>query len=326
MGIYRYYHDSKNKIFTKSFNVRRKIEMLPIKIELDDSYFKEEIRCEYRVTEQRKEMWAIELDLLVEFDHVCKKNNLKYFIDGGTLLGAVRHQGFIPWDDDVDVIMLREDYDKLVRIGNKEFKHPYFFQSAYSDRGYTRGHSQLRNSLTCGALKKEAKRDHFNQGMFLDIFVLDGLPEREEELDKQFKMLRNYMFQMKKIFYPQAYGNYPKYILKWLRKEVYLHTNLLSGLYKKFEKCAKAYGDSEDVYLITFYEKREQIKRFKKEWYSEVIYMPFEMLKCPVPVGYKNILEGYYGKNYIKPVQVANDHGQLICSTKKSYKEVLENI
>lgn len=297
--------------------------MLPIKIKLDENFFREEIRCGYRVTKQRKEIWAIELDLLVEFDRVCKKNNLKYFIDSGTLLGAVRHKGFIPWDDDVDVVMLREDYDRLVKIADREFESPYFFQSAYSDRGYTRGHSQLRNSLTCGALKNEAEKEPFNQGMFLDIFVLDGVTEDEEKLKQQMDSLRNRKQKMGQIFHIGVYGNFPKYILKLIRRQLFLHTDLLSGLYKKYEQCARMYNDSEDVYLLTFYKTADQIKRFKKCWYDSVIYMPFEMLQCPVPVGYEGVLEGYYGKDYMTPYQAPNAHGELVIDTKHSYKEVL---
>ena len=298
--------------------------MLPIKLNLEDSFFDEEVKCGYYVTKQRKEIWAVELDLLAEFDRVCKKNNLRYFIDGGTLLGAVRHKGFIPWDDDVDVVMLREDYDQLVKIAEDEFEAPYFFQSAYSDKGYTRGHSQLRNTMTCGALQHEAKVEPFNQGMFLDVFVLDGITKDEEKLKDQMNQLQDKMQMMRRIFHIEVCGNVPKYFLKFVRKELFLHTKLLHKIYKQFEECAKRYNNSEDVYLITFYKKFEEIKRFKREWYNDTIYLPFEMIQCPVPVGYKGILEGYYGKEYMTPLQVANAHGDLIIDTRHSYKEILK--
>ena len=72
----------------------------------------------------------VELDLLAEFDRVCRKHGLTYFVDSGTLLGAVRHKGFIPWDDDIDLIMQREDYERLVQIAAQEFQHPYFFSDS----------------------------------------------------------------------------------------------------------------------------------------------------------------------------------------------------
>ena len=73
-----------------------------------------ETKCNFEISKKRKQIWNIELDLLFKLDEVCKKYNLKYWLDGGSLLGAIRHKGFIPWDDDVDLVMLREDYDKLV--------------------------------------------------------------------------------------------------------------------------------------------------------------------------------------------------------------------
>ena len=298
--------------------------MLPIKLKLDESFFEEEVRCGFHVTRERKEIWAIELDLLAEFDRVCRKHNLRYFIDGGTLLGALRHKGFIPWDDDVDVVMLREEYDKLLQIAPKEFQQPYFFQCAYTDQGYLRGHSQLRNSQTCGALKEEAYTVSFNQGMFLDIFVLDGVPEDSKKLEQQMAELRHRKDMMGRVFRIKMCGNPPKYLLKMARKQLFLKTGMIRKKYQKYESCAKQYEGSEDVYLLTFYRQPEEIKRFKREWYEKTEYLPFEMLQCPVPAGHQGILEGYYGKDYMTPLQVPNAHGNLIIDTQRSYREVLK--
>ena len=86
-----------------------------------DSFTQPEIRCGYYVSDSMKKVWAIELDLIRKFVEVCDKHGLRYFMDGGTLLGAVRHQGFIPWDDDADMIMPREDYNKLWYVAAEEF-------------------------------------------------------------------------------------------------------------------------------------------------------------------------------------------------------------
>lgn len=86
--------------------------------------------------EDLKNVWNVELDILKKFDSFCKKHGLSYFADSGTLLGAVRHKGFIPWDDDLDFVMFRKDYDKFIKLSKKEFKYPYFIQTGYNDAGY----------------------------------------------------------------------------------------------------------------------------------------------------------------------------------------------
>ena len=78
--------------------------------------FEEEIRDGYLVTERVKKIWYTEINLLIAFDRMCKEYNLKYSVCYGTLLGAIRHKGFIPWDDDIDVFMMRDDYNKMLKI------------------------------------------------------------------------------------------------------------------------------------------------------------------------------------------------------------------
>ena len=299
--------------------------MLPIQLQLSSDFYKEEVKNDFLVTRSRKEVWAVELDLLMQFDKVCKKNNLTYFLDGGTLLGAVRHKGFIPWDDDIDVEMFREDYDKLVSIADQEFEHPYFFQSAYSDKGYVRSHSQLRNSNTCGALSHEVHKVSFNQGIFLDIFVLDGVPDDQEKLDEQMRFLQKYSAKMWEIVCPRMNSRI-KYMVKIIRRQIYIRFGILKSMYRRFEECAKTYEDSEEVALLTFYRNSEHIKRFPKEWYHDTLLMPFETLMCPIPSGYREILTLYYGEHYMIPQKAENCHGELIIDTKRSYKEVLKGM
>lgn len=165
-----------------------KLNMVNLKIQLPDGFFNEEVRCEYTVTRQRKEVWAVELDLLREFSRVCNKYNLKYCADGGTLLGAIRHHGFIPWDDDLDIAMLRSDFEKLNEVAPIEFKKPYFWQTEETDKGSARGHAQLRNSATTSIIKTEYERqrnNNFNQGIFIDIFPFDTVIDDQKKLAEQ---------------------------------------------------------------------------------------------------------------------------------------------
>ena len=90
----------------------------------------------YMNSDELRKMQLIQLELLEEVDRICTKYGISYSVEGGTLLGTVRHKGFIPWDDDMDFCMLRNDFYKLLEIADKEFQHPYFFQTALSDRRY----------------------------------------------------------------------------------------------------------------------------------------------------------------------------------------------
>ena len=103
--------------------------MVPLQLKIDETFFLPEERNGYMVSSEMKKVWAVELDLLNEFARVCDKYRLKWFAHAGTMLGAVRHHGFIPWDDDIDVVMPREDYERLCSIGSSEFSRPYFFQN-----------------------------------------------------------------------------------------------------------------------------------------------------------------------------------------------------
>ena len=84
-------------------------------------------------SENKKNFLKKQLEILSYFDNFCKKNGLKYYASGGTLLGAIRHKGFIPWDDDIDVVMFRKDYDRLLSIAENKIDFPFFLQNDYSD-------------------------------------------------------------------------------------------------------------------------------------------------------------------------------------------------
>ena len=122
---------------------------------------------------------AIELDMLKAFIAVCEKHNLTYFLVAGTALGAVRHGGFIPWDDDIDVGMPREDYEKFMEVAQDDLPDGLFLQTPKTDPKYMTCFAKIRNTNTT-FLESSASHLKINHGVFIDIFPLDGCVNYEE--------------------------------------------------------------------------------------------------------------------------------------------------
>ena len=137
----------------------------------------------------------IMLDMLVEFDAICQKYNLQYWLDSGTLLGAVRHKGFIPWDDDIDLSMPMEDYNKFKEIAQDELSENIFFQTKKIDKGFKFDYIKLRSNKVEIVEFHEKDRDiNYHQGVFVDIFPMLTLPNEEfykNYYSEVFKLIRD---------------------------------------------------------------------------------------------------------------------------------------
>lgn len=121
-----------------------------------------------------KKAQKIMLEELVEIDRICKKYEISYWIDGGTLLGAKRHRGFIPWDDDVDICMLGSDYKKLKKIIKNELSEQFFFQNKETDKNYLVPWSKIRHRNSLFIEKSHGENKLFHQGINMDIFIMDS--------------------------------------------------------------------------------------------------------------------------------------------------------
>ena len=120
-----------------------------------------------------KHLQRVILGIITDIDALCQKNSIDYYLVGGSTIGAVRHKGFIPWDDDIDVAMPREDYDKFMEICPKELDNPYFLQSPLTDKDCYQTWLSLRNSDTTGnRISCMSKR--LNNGVAIDILPLEG--------------------------------------------------------------------------------------------------------------------------------------------------------
>lgn len=316
--------------------------MIPLNIAIPDGFLREEIRNGYTISQKMKEVWAVELDLYTEFDRVCKKYGIQYCVEGGTMLGAVRHRGFIPWDDDFDIAMLRSEYKKLCEIAPEEFRHPYFFQTEDTDPGSARGHAQLRNSLTTGMLLYEKgglKGVHINQGIFIDIFPFDTVPESRTELEsfygticekhkKYQSVLRNYRY-----FNPQA-DRKPDGTIAWgktLRRYARYLQYKISGAdykvyYQEFENACQTYNQDEHTKMVADFcipVGIDRIQRYREDFY-DLEYVPFEFLQVPVFRQYDRNLKRLYGADYMTPCGAPSEHGGVLFDTDRPYTCYLE--
>ncbi len=123
--------------------------------------------------ESIKKAHSIMLDMLISFDAICKEHNLQYWLDAGTLLGAVRHKGFIPWDDDVDISMPVEDYEKFKKIAQSHLPKSMFLQHSLTEPTFPFDYMKIRdNRATITEFHEEGKEITYNQGLFLDIFPM----------------------------------------------------------------------------------------------------------------------------------------------------------
>ncbi len=183
-------------------------------------------------TKQLKQLQKIELEILVEFDRICKKHKLKYVLAGGSCIGAIRHQGFIPWDDDIDVHMHRTDYEKFLKIYKKELdQKKYYFQSMETDSscGLIYGKIRRKDSIYAESISGE---EYSKQGIWIDIFPCDNIPDHNISMRLTFVkvILLKIMYSNKLGYISVSESKFRNTLLKLIK----LCSRLIST-----EKCKK---------------------------------------------------------------------------------------
>lgn len=135
--------------------------------------------------ETLKEVKKAELNILSTVDDFCKKNNIKYSLAYGTLLGAVRHKGFIPWDDDIDIWMTRENYNKFIRVWEQNPVQGYILQNTDLEEDFSQNFTKIRKDNTAFIQTEEEKTTNYHKGIFIDIFPLDRVAKTPSKIAVQ---------------------------------------------------------------------------------------------------------------------------------------------
>lgn len=272
-----------------------------------ENFFNEEIICGFKVTKDMKKLWAIQLDLLEKFIEVCDKHGLKYFASYGTLLGAVRHKGFIPWDDDIDITMPRGDLEKLKVIANHEFKEPYFFQTSENDpEHFMGGIYRLRNTNTTHIDIMNLGHS-CNQGCFIDITALDNICDNKKKRKKQIKKIEFY----KNLLFAKVYGKdfdtlFDFTSLEWRKLSILSKFYSHKHLCKKFNKATTSEnnkGKTKSLAIFTQKTGDYEFRYFDSIIFENSIYMDFEHLKIPVPSQYMSYISTVWDNGIDLPAE-----------------------
>ena len=237
-----------------------------------------------------KKMQSIEVEMLKIFISICKENNLKYFLIGGSCLGAIRHKGFIPWDDDIDVGMPREDYEKFLEIAQEKLPPHLFLQTQKTDKQYYQNFAKIRNSNT-SFMETYYRFLNINKGVFIDIFPLDGYKYTKFES----MLLFLYTLRIRATYYIKKRSLKAK--LGRLASLI-LVPSLKTALKNK-EKLMRKYKYNESEYVVNHcggYGKKEIMK---KEIYGEGVAGKFEGIDVILPSNPDAYLKALYN-NYMQ--------------------------
>lgn len=233
--------------------------------------------------------------ILREFDRICKKNNIKYFLGGGTLLGAIRHQGFIPWDDDIDVMMLRSEYNKFLTIVESNLSDKMFFQSSKTDCSYHSVFTKIRLNGTKFVSRFSATVPNMKQGIFIDIFVHDKTSNLV--LMQKFHVFKT-LVARSMVFHkwshtPMKFNGKLKLICKLFTR--YINKSSFNKLEKYQNKVICKYEKSNSNFLYDGTGEHLRQGAFPSSWLDGDRYSLFNGMLFPVPIEAEKYLEYLYG-------------------------------
>lgn len=286
-------------------------------MEFPREFFLDEVREGFFIPAMMKRAWAAELEILVEIDRICEKYKLRYFIDYGNLLGAIRHKGFIPWDDDIDIMMMRKDYEIFAEVANAELPKELVFRSPEDDSGNYELFSSVQHRAMLISTDAIGKYHNYLYGAGVDIFPYDYLakdPNKEkqrEDILKSLCILASFPSiegENHAVLQEEAKKVKKHYGIDLSHSSDYRKTvlNLLNDCFTEFNQE----GSTKIAYLLDLVLYKEQGKGiFEEQWYSEQSYLDFEFLALPVPKDYRKVIsEKYDHYEQIKKAGGAHDY------------------
>ena len=271
-----------------------------------------------------REVQLKELEILQEIKRICEKNNITYFLSCGTLLGAVRHQGFIPWDDDVDICMPYEDYVRFLEACESQLNERFVLQNCYTEPNDHKAFSKIRMNQTA-FLPPHYTKYHIHHGLPVDIFPLTGAPGNSfvQKIKRKLFSLSNYILDDN--YLRSTYDKYSKEFGKGKMKLLFLFYRIPIRLRRHFydfclkrflKPCAGRKNVAEIWWNMDFYPARI---------FESSVPMLFEGENFPAPAGYKEYLTIQYG-DYMQPPppEKRQGHGEMIIDLENDYKIYLE--
>ncbi|MBO4290338.1 MAG: LicD family protein [Lachnospiraceae bacterium] len=294
-------------------------------LHFEDGFFDEEIKCDFRISAAMKCAWAAQLEVLDRVDRICRKHGIRYFAFWGTLLGAVRHQGFIPWDDDIDICMTRENYMDFLTVAGEELPEEYAVLNIYREEQYENSFTRVTNGREINFSKEHLREYHgcpFIVG--IDIFPLDYLSCDEEKLAYQQKIMGIIKNMISLAKFVEKNENDPEKTLiveesrsslkegiRALEEALDWNTDPgrtdLNRLRQLFDMACMMSNETEADYVTSMPEYTDgQPLRIPKSCFGEA-EMVFEGCMIKVPEDYDTVLRILFG-DYMVPVRTGSGH------------------